>query len=785
MRKQQAMAKRMLKPILAFAICMLPLSLAAQNKDNIYAIKARVEPYVEKVCAQNDWLLSRLQMFWKSHATDIYINGERFDHVSGHAPVPTVRMDGTRGTETSYNAPRLEDVLPYDDDDEGNLTYINRATGKMEKANPAKTGRATGSLNRRILAIARDAAKVYAATGEERYAEMAAGVFDTYMKGIRYRNVPYDLNHGHQQTLVGLTSFEVIHEDAVRETTETYQLLRSYLKKNGYPLDTYEEGFRRWAENIVANGVPHNNWNLFQAGFIVRIALALQHDRAYTDGKGREHYLDLVVNQSSIRQWSLKKMASNCFDANTGIWYESPGYSVNVVGDFAELADMLDENAGIDVFKEIPVIKKAVFALPQYLYPNRMICGFGDTHPGYLATRAVDHLLAYAKRHGYTQMYDSLKSLRQDISPQAEQGKIERRVAQTFYSPNVAWAIQRSGMNPNNSLAVSINGSLGNHQHANGISMELYGKGFALAPDAGIGQYLYSGLDYAEYYSQFPAHNTVCVDGASAYPVMMSRHGIELKKLFPPHGSQIGTSRYSFSHVYFHEPETDADQLRTNGIVTTDKGGYYVDIFRSRRRDGKDKMHDYFYHSLGQRMTLSCADGDTLPLRPTEELAFAGGYLNAYSYIYNKKSATTSKDVKATFIITTAKPSPISMTMWMRGDGPREVFSALSPANMEYERIKNMPYDVRHQPVPTFVARQHGEAWLHPFVAVFEPSSAQEPSQIKAVTFFKPESTSPTALGIKVELKSGRTDYIFSSAEEAQMSYAGFTVKAVYDVRSR
>lgn len=779
------MGKNILKLILALTVCMLPLVLAAQKNKDIDAIKARIEPYALKVDAQKDWLLSRLQMFWKSHATDIFINGERFDHISGHAPVPTVRMDGTRGTVTSYNAPRLEDVVPYDDDNEGNLSYISRATGKMEKANPAKTGRATGALNRRILAIARDAAKVYAATGEKHYAQMAAGVFDTYMKGIRYRNVPYDLNHGHQQTLVGLTSFEVIHEDAVVETTETYKLLRTYLKRNGYSLGIYDEGFKRWADNIVANGVPHNNWNLFQAGFIVRIALALQPDRTYADGKGREHYLDLVVNKSSIRQWSLKKMAASCFDATTGIWYESPGYSVNVVGDFAELADMLDREAGIDVFEEIPVIKKAVFALPQYLYPNRMVCGFGDTHPGYLSTRAIDHLLAYAERHGNKQLADSLKELRHDINPQAKRKEIERRVAQTFYSPNVAWVMQRSGMDSNSSLAVSINGSLGNHQHANGISMELYGKGFALAPDAGIGQYLYSGLDYAEYYSQFPAHNTVCVDGASAYPVMMSRHGIELKESYPPHGSPIGTSQHSFSHVYFHEPETDADQLRTNGIVTTDSGGYYVDIFRSRRRDGKDKMHDYFYHSLGQRMTLSYANGDTLPLLPTEELAFAGGHLNAYSYIYDKKSATTSKDIKATFTITTAKPSPVSMTMWMRGDSDREVFRALSPANMEYERIKSMPYDVRRQPVPTFVARQHGEAWLHPFVAVFEPSSEQEPSQIKDITFFKPESTSPTALGIKVELVSGRTDYIFSSAEKAEMSYAGFTVKAVYDVRSR
>ena len=66
-----------------------------------------------------------------------------------------------------------------------------------------------------------------------------------------------------------------------------------------------------------------------------------------------------------------------------------------------------------------------------------------------------------------------------------------------------------------------------------GISMELYGKGFVLGPDAGIGQHLYSGADYNEYYARFPAHNTVCVDGASDHAVMMSQHPFEVKTLSP------------------------------------------------------------------------------------------------------------------------------------------------------------------------------------------------------------------------------------------------------------
>ena len=71
-------------------------------------------------------------------------------------------------------------------------------------------------------------------------------------------------------------------------------------------------------------------------------------------------------------------------------------------------------------------------------------------------------------------------------------------------------------------------------------------------------------------------------------------------------------------------------------IVTTGPDtGYYVDIFRSRKERGGDKMHDYFYHNLGQSMTLTAADGTDLNLQPTEELAFAGAHLYAYSYLYD------------------------------------------------------------------------------------------------------------------------------------------------------
>ena len=740
--------------LIALLFCSVAV-MAKMDQAEYDRLKVRTDVYLDKVQKQPDWLLSRLQMYWSSHATDVYFNNETFDHPGGdRAPVPTVKFAGTRSHGSDYNRPRLEDVVPYDDDADGSVTYVNKSSGQKEKVHPSKTGNQISSLNRQILGIARDAARLYAENGDERYAKMAFGVFDTFLKGLYYRNVPIDLSHGHMQTLVGMTTFEVIHEDAINEVTEMYPLLKDYqpCKDN---MALYDAALKKWAENIIPNGVPHNNWDLIQATFVVRIALTLQSDKNYEDRKGRDYYLDYIVNQSSLRQWSIKKLADYGFDPQTHIWFESPGYSINVVKDFVIFADMMDREAGIDLFREIPGIEQAVFAAPQYLFPNRMICGFGDTHPNYMNSKIVELMLGYAQRHGNTDLEACLQPLLTAIAPDATNAAIEKYVSKTFYSPNVSWLVQRTGMDTQRDLMISLNGALGNHQHANGISMELYGKGYVLGPDAGIGRTLYSGADYHEYYSRFPAHNTVCVDGVSDHAVMMSQHPFEVQ--FLQH-----TDNATVSQVSFLEPETQAEQVRTNGIVKTPNGGYYVDIFRSRRKDGKDKFHDYFYHNMGQSMTLTAANGADLNLQPTEELAFAGGHLYAYSYIYDKYSARTDKDVKATFTTTCPNGRKIDMTMWMQGSRDREVFRALSPANLEYERLGDfMPYKVDEQPVLTYVARQHGDAWSHPFVAIYEPSDTQTPSEIERVEFFTPKEKD--AVGIKVMLKDGRMDIITST----------------------
>lgn len=777
------------KVLYVAALMLLSSSFGMAKKKvedpEITKLKAKIENVMSQVDKQPDWLYSRLQMFWKTNASDVFVNGETFSHPGGaKAAGPTVKYNGSRSTASQYNRPKLEDIIPYDDDEQGSVTYISRATGKMEKTSPAKTGCNLAGVNRQIITIARDAARIYAATGDMRYGQMAAKVFDVYMKGIAYRNVPIDLNHGHQQTLVGMTTFEVIHEDVINELTQMYPLIKPLVKDDQAII---ESGFKKWAENIIANGVPHNNWDLFQADFIMKIALVLQDNQAYADGKGKQYYLDYIVNQNSIRQWSMNKLIDFGFDAKSKTWYESPGYSTTVLGSICDFANMLDEKAGIDLFKQRPILKEAVKASAEYLFPNRMIAGFGDTHPGYLNTGGINQVLKYATRHKNKNLISEMNLLKNAVAPKAPISEIEAYTSTLFYAPNVSWIAMRSGMDKQHDLMASVNASFGNHQHANGISLELYGKGYVLGPDAGIGRTLYSGLDYLEYYSQMPAHNTVVVDGVSSYPVMMSQHAFKVVASYPEVSKEQPASKklsewklsgdnalslkdkMTYATVSFIEPETQAQQQRTTAIVkTSNKGGFYIDVFRSKKIEGGDKTHDYFYHNLGQEMkVMDAASGQPLDMKPTEELAFAGGHLYAYSYIYDKKSAEMQNAVKTQFVTKIQDDKvveamdgqhEITMTMWMKKDENRTIFQALSPVNLEYERMPNQPYKVEDQPVLTFVARQKGEAWSHPFVTVYEPSSDTEPGDIASVDFFEPEQKN--AVGIIVKLKDGTTQRI-------------------------
>nr|WP_299073695.1 six-hairpin glycosidase [uncultured Allomuricauda sp.] len=783
----------------------------AWAQEVLSGIHKRIDEHVERHVADPEWMVSRLMMYWKTKATNVYINGINYSHADGEAPVPTVRFTGSRDYTTNYAMPDLEDILPYMDDERG-LYLRNKARegNPLEWVDQSKTGGQIHRHNQKIMGLARDAAFLYWLEEDERFAKFAFDIFDTYMMGMYYRNEPIDLLNGHIQTLVGLECFQVIHESTLVHASELYDFLHQYIEQN-HPdkIETYDITIKKWTDQIIKNGVPQNNWNLHQAKIILKAAMVLRDDKFYEDEKGREYYINYILNVTSPRQWSMTKFMDYGYDKSNGVWAECPGYSFGVTRDLTHFINDFDNTFDHNILPYMPVMKKAVSVLPQYLFPNGQTVAFGDSNYGSLSTGAISDMIRTAQKNDdqalekeFTGLYhlfnQGAQQANRNKKPKSDigsffaskplelnakygKGNLSDYITQTFYARNVSWHVQRMGEGKDG-MMVSLNGSLGNHMHANGINMELYGKGFVQGADPGKGAGYLQPI-YLEYYSQFPAHNTVMVDGASSYTEMLSYHAFDLIAEYPKSGQKKGYyPNITYSDVYFLEPETQSDQNRlVSTIRTGETSGYYIDVFRSRKKRKGDKFHDYYYHNLGQSMKVMDASGSPLMLSPTEEMGFAGGHLYALDYMWDKKSKRTSQDYQVEWKIDFPEgKEDVFMNLWMKGTEGREVFSIKSPPNKAFRGNHGLPYEVDKQPYLTFTARQHGEAWEHPFISVYEPFTSSEGKSILSIEGFDDDNGNKAFAGLHITHKSGREDFIFSSEGDKTASFENMSANGAY-----
>jgi hypothetical protein len=799
---------------------LLQMQTDAETNAAISKQRDGIDVYVNKHIVDSTWMVSRLQMYWNTKATDVFIKAGVYDHAEGTAPVPTVKFPGTRDNVTAYAAPKLEDIQPYMDDPRGvYLVNRNKPGQPLEWADIAKTGRIIESINTSIMQRAYSAALMFYLFEDVKYAKFAADLFDTYMTGMQYRKEPYDITHGHHQTLVGLSTFEVIQEvNMLNALTGIYDFLYGYLSKNkANKMAIYSDVFRKWADVQISNGVAFNNWNLMQAKNVLNIALMLDDNTRYADGKGNQYYTNYILNTDSERQWSLKKVMAMGYDSTTGMWNESSGYSKGVLEDFVWYVTYFDKYYHFDLVEQLPLLKKCVFAIAQYLFPNGHAASFGDAHYGRTNSHAAYEMVANARKYNkpeqevlFTKYIKTLETFNRQtgdkgantattknlqtllfqneelkLSENITIGKIDEYATQQFFSPNVSYLALRNGMDKETGLMVAMSGSKGNHMHAGGISMEIYGKGLVLGPESGIGT-SYFQPDYAEYYSQFPAHNTVLVDGISAYPVMKSNHGFDVKTSYPKSQQTEGFfSTVSFAVMTFVEPETMSDQNRLVSIIrTSDSTGYYVDLFRSKRKDGKDKMHDYIYHNMGQKLSLRNNNGEGFNLQATQKLSFGGGHLFGYDYFYDKKSVSTTNDVNAVFNLDIPGNESVQMNLWIKGEKDREIFALKAPKSTAIDRI-GLPKEIADMPLPTIVARQSGEAWTKPFAVVFEPSSQSQPKSLLKIQALKVNNASTEFVGIEAQSANGVTQYILSQPTETNnLVFADKKFKGTYAVIS-
>ncbi|CAH8281502.1 heparinase II/III-like protein [Mariniflexile fucanivorans] len=734
-----------------------------------------LEKYLEYCEKDPTWLVSRLQMNWKTKHDKVFLKGGNFSHSEGKAPVPTVRFSGTRDWASDYKRPKLEEVEPYFDDPRG--FFLENKEGVKEWVHSSKIGFTIEKINEQIISLIEDAAFLYWVTGDEKYAAFAKPVFETYMEGMYYRDAPIDLENGTQQRISGLSTFEVIHEGVLVRLATTYDFLYDYFKKEKVNIAHSDAVFQKWGDQIIVNGIPDNNWNLFQARFLTYVALVLDNNKAYKNGKGREYFLEYTFNTSTERQLSIDESLL-VYDQETGMWPECPTYSVHVIASLLDIFTLLDHFTDKNELSNYPIIEKAALASFQYLFPSGYMAGFGDSGHKPLPPENFELLISNYRKYNNTEKEAIISGLLNNMISKGEynrkadglfelffyvddlkvtkdaQDGLSKLTSPTFYASNISMFNQRLGKG-NDAIMVSLAGSYGNHSHVNGISMELFANNYVLGPDSGKGP-SYWHTDHRDYYSRFPAHNTVVVDGKSDYGAMRGYHPFSLDNHFPKTGDTPNFDKLTFSKVSFLEPETKANQQRFTAIIKgKNSKGYIVDVFRSKKQEEGNQRHDYFYHNLGQSLEILDTTAKPLNLAETTDFGSKLGDLKAYNYLTNKKKTETAKDVHALFRLKSKNEADNLMKVWVKGSENQSIYKALSPKSNALSD-GSAPAEVLDKGMETLIVKRDASAWENPFAMVFNPYVEGEENPVTNVIYSSLKEN-PNTQVIEVLLNDNKT----------------------------
>ncbi len=776
----------------------------------------QVDKYVDIHTKDPEWIISRFQMYWKNHYTQPYINGGHYSRAEGYAPVPTVRFTGGRDWATDWATPSLEETLPYMEyrDDQIYLQNNKKPGRPWEWVDNSKTAHQIETINSRIVDKAMNAAFIYWLGGDEKYAKFAYDIFMKYIDGMYYREAPISEIDHRNANVVGLTSFEVIHERVINSLPLCYDFLYDYIIEQNPDQSRIHYVFQKFADQIIVNGVATNNWNVFQACFVTYLALTLNDDATYESGKGQQYYIDFILNRSVPRQKALREVC-NIYDQNTGMWNESPGYSTATTKDLMEVLLLIDGIENSDILQDFGIIEKAALASFEYLLPNLQMVAFGDNGYSTLDYAMYESLLALYRKYNKSEQEQKLVAV---LNNHIAQGAYNREKGSSlyklfnyvdtldpsiqsdaspystmFYAPNVNLTIQRNGMNRTDGLMLTNSGTGFNHNHNNGINLELYGCGYPLGVDKARGS-SYWVADHGEYYKATISHNTVLIDGVSSNssPEMKAGEKSPAHKMlscFPESNQTDANAPYTLSYVdnEFFEKGTNSLQRRTNSIIrTSPASGYFVDIFRSRKREGGDVKHEYLYHNAGQSLTLFDGENQKLTLAASTDLTSAGGQVKGYDYLTEKFETEYDGDFRGTFELNMGgKKGDVRMDVWMKGYPDRKLFSVMTPRALKGLGGTMTP-EIEKATIPALIVRQNGEAWDRPFVAIYEPYTSKEGKSIESVEYI--ECADSDFVGVVVESKGDVKEYILNStASDKLLSLKSVDVnmQAIYSVVSQ
>lgn len=736
-------------------------------------LKERIDFYVAKTEAETEWATSRLAMHWDNHYVRTITESSRSVGGEGRAPVPTPRFSGARDWKTAYTWPdSIDAFLPYNDRND-KILLIHKETGLKEWVDPAITGHAIRRINEALLELAADAAFVYWITGEDRYARLAAPILWTYMHGFSYVKPPrIGEDDARLRRIIGSATYEVIHDEIIQSVAIAYDFLRDYIAESS-EIDggIIEAGIKTFLDRIIAGGNSVNNWNIHQNKRIAFGGLALKSDASYTDGKGRQYYVDIVLNAELANQRGILHVIRDGYPHGEPVWPEAPGYAFDTTANIVEIASLLaNDPAGRKVL-ENPLLSNAVLYQVKQTYPSGISHGVGNTSYSRVDTNAAELMVSWfvsqnrmVRAAAFSAMLhrelengaysrdkaNHLMALTRYVAhlPEPDQRAIEQ--TSTYYATAIDIAMLRNmpaSGGTAEAIAATLFGTRGWHMHSNGLAIELYGAGHVLGVDSGRGS-SYWQSDHNDYYRQPPSHNTVIPMGRASYPSRGDGTiAMDILTVEPAFNSPATRGDLTYMTSGFHYKEPAASQQRTLALVrVNDKIAFFFDVMRSRLDEPESgEYHDWLYHAMAGKGKIS-----GLELKPSNQLTSAKGNLAGYDFFQNERSVRTPETIHVSFPLEIGSDN-VGMNVWMAGGDNRRVFLADAPANRAARF--NYPASDWDHPIPLLLVRHYGEAWDDPFVTVYEPYHQIDGPTIKAVVEIAPNRWQVIADNWKADLQ--------------------------------
>ncbi len=745
-----------------------------------------VTPYVERHQTDPDWILSRYLMnripgkrYTRFYSDD---EGTRLVKYAGDAPFPTVRVSPHKRQPISkngfsYQKPTLEELIPNDT----SMLMLLQSTEPGSKKEWVDPQAYVGDINQTINHLVLEASIVYWITGKEVYAKFAADVLNQWARGVWYQEPII----GPVRT--GLIDIQTLGDGATEPMILAYDFLYDYIREKKYETKYYEGVFTKIANTLTIRGYINNNWFAAETPPLVYAALSIE------DKKLRDYYLSFFLSRDTIvegggGQLSLPTALKKWFTPD-GHWKEPGGYHNYPVGSLLRSALAMEKN-GYPVFQQYPTLFNSSFVMLKYSFPNFKVSSFGDTGRPSQSPEMLEIGIEMADKYKLQVLNQLTASI--DVLIKNKQYKREESgfMGLLSYLPTIPpskgvsyqWPrsgsldfakcyLQRNGMDPENGLMFVVQGATYNHNHANGMSMELYGAGYNMGIDPGKGL-TYEAPMHVNYYAQFAAHNTVTADARSAsVPYFRGGGGtknigqIELESMEPRPEKEAVSPYCSFTDTRYVEGSTGTNQQRTMAIIRTSATtGYYVDIYRS----DNPKSNEYIYHNIGNSVSLSTPAMVPIELKPTQFPISTKPFdppgfrcINQYQH-----SGDQPNGVVALFSLTNDPDHQKFMQVLFAGEEKRDFYTGMAPSS----GTAQPPYNAK--PTPTIICRQEGEAWIKPFIAVYEPYQGVKSATVQSVGLLD-KMQSGTFSALRIANKSLNEQLVLQDVKGEQLHAKG------------